>query len=140
MRVLSDTVTVQVITKKLFVERFPADFATSLIKAYQKKKQYRDELLGKKLKDGDLKVENYKNDAVYALKNKGIKDYLVRPSIQGFSRHLNREILIEEKDHSSLEVPSPHRVMRSPQLSLIPSVVPASPKYQQIYIMILILP
>jgi len=99
---------VQAITKKEFEQRFPKEFKNYVKEIYEKKKAHRDLVFEQIKKDQGLKMAQYKSENVYCLKNRGIKDYVIKPALQGFSKYLNRgNKLWDDKDPVLAELHSP---------------------------------
>jgi len=90
IRVLSELAIVQAITKKEFEQKFPNEFHTHIKGLFEKKRAHRETIFEQIKKEHGLKIAQYKSDNVYCLKNRGIKDYLIKPALQGFSKYLNR--------------------------------------------------
>ena len=110
------------------MDRFPVEFQIYLIKAYEKKKQHRETVFEKKKNDQDTRATHYKIENTYCIKNKGIKDFVVKSSMQAFSRHLNRVMLTDERESVSPEPNLTAKNLQSPRAdtsSLItPPVIP----------------
>lgn len=127
-KVSSDTVIVQMITKHEYALRFPKEFQDYIKNIYEKKRQHRDSVFEQRKKEQSEKTQRDRSDSVYYLKNRDMKDYVMKPSLQGFSRYINRESkLYEEKDTRCAELHTPRKQPKPESSTFIEGTITVNP-------------
>jgi len=107
---LSELAIVQAITKKEFEQKFPSEFHAHVKGLFEKKKAHRESIFEQIKKENANKLAQFKSDNAYSLKNRGIKDYLIKPALQGFNKYINRgNKLWDDKDPILAELHNPDK-------------------------------
>jgi len=95
VKVLSETVILQAMTRREFKSRFPYDFHDFVTAQYQGKKEGRDIIFENLTKDAQPKIDQYKNENLYCLKNASMANLTTKVAKQSFSKQLQREKHVE---------------------------------------------
>ena len=95
VKVLSDTVIVQAITKKDFRYRFPQDLQEYVTSLYETKQKHRESILNALKKDFNTEKDTVKSANASSIANSSISHLATQSARQCFSRYLQRESKVE---------------------------------------------
>lgn len=98
---------VQAISRREFRSRYPRDFHHHLISNYETKKVQRETIFENLKKDHQAKMEQYKVDNIYCMKNTTIAKLTTKVAKQCFSRKMLRENKLDDEGSYFLKITSP---------------------------------
>ena len=78
-------------TRREFKSRFPYDFHDFVAAQYQGKKEGRDIIFENMTKDAQPKIDQYKSENLYCLKNASMANLTTKVAKQSFSKQIQRE-------------------------------------------------
>jgi len=90
-KVFSETVILQAMTRREFKSRFPYDFHDMVAAQYQGKKEGREVIFENLTKDSQPKIDQYKAENLYCLKNTSIANLTTKAAKITLSKQIKRE-------------------------------------------------
>ena len=78
-------------TRREFKSRFPYDFHDKVAAQYQSKKESREAIFENLTKDAQPKIDQYKTENLYCLKNASIANLTTKAAKQSLSKQIQRE-------------------------------------------------